>query len=144
MTNTDEHGSGKMGTDSEMKDEGTRLIDGDLTRQIIGAAMSVHNELGSGFLEKVYENALAIELRSLGLVVEQQNSIVVRYKGQIVGEYVADFVVAERVLIELKTADQLADAHSAQTLNYLRATGLKVGLLINFGGRRLDWKRFVS
>lgn len=132
-----------MNTDSGDSRQSAGLMEGDLTKRIIGAAMEVHNNLGSGFLEKVYENALAIELRSQGMVVEQQKAMTIRYEGQIVGEYVADTVVEERVLLELKTADQICDAHCAQMLNYLRATGIRVGLLINFGGRRLEWKRFV-
>src|SRR5512133_3925699 len=105
--------------------------------------MKVHNALGAGFLEKVYENALAIELRRAELVVEQQKAVVVRYEGQIVGEYAADIIVDECVIVELKTADTLVEAHKAQMLNYLRATSLKVGLLLNFGTPRLEWKRFV-
>lgn len=132
-----------MNTDSGDSRQSAGLMEGDLTKRIIGAAMEVHNNLGSGFLEKVYESALAIELRSQGMLVEQQKAMTIRYEGQIVGEYVADTVVEERVLLELKTADQICDAHCAQMLNYLRATGIRVGLLINFGGRRLEWKRFV-
>ena len=105
----------------------------DLTEKIIGAFYRVHNVLGYGFSEKVYENALAIELRKLGLKVGQQARIVVYYNGEVVGEYQADLVVNGVVIIELKAVRQLADEHEAQLLNYLKATPIEVGLLLNFG-----------
>jgi GxxExxY protein len=105
--------------------------------------MEVHNTLGSGFLEKVYENALVVELRLRGLAVEQQDSTDVRYKGRVVGQYVADILVEGLVVLELKALDKLTGDHEAQVLNYLKATGLKVGLLINFGRPRLEWERLV-
>jgi len=120
-----------------------QLLHRDLTEQIIGAAMEVHNTLGSGFLEKVYENALVVELRLRGLAVEQQDSTDVRYKGRVVGQYVADILVEGLVVLELKALDKLTGDHEAQVLNYLKATGLKVGLLINFGRPRLEWERLV-
>lgn len=123
---------------------GDRLIHRELTQKIIGAAMQVHDTLGSGFLEKVYENALAIELRNNSTVVEQQKPITVRYSGQVVGEYLADLLVDHVVIVEPKTAERLSEGHKAQTLNYLRATGLKVGLVINFGSPRLEWQRVVA
>jgi GxxExxY protein len=104
----------------------------DLTRQIIGAFYVVYNSLGYGFLEKVNENALALELRELGMTVEQQKPITVYYAGQPVGEYSADLVVNDAVIVELKADRQLADQHEAQLLNYLKATPLEVGLLLNF------------
>ena len=115
-----------------------------LTREIIGAAYEVHRELGGGFLEKVYENALALELAARGLEIKKQGSIAVRYKGTIVGDYVCDLLVNDVVLCEIKALETLAAAHHAQLLNYLRATGTKVGLLINFGPRRVDIKRIVN
>jgi GxxExxY protein len=105
----------------------------DLTEKIIGAFYKVYNTLGYGFSEKVYENALAIELRKLGLKVEQQARIVVYYESEVVGEYQADLVVNDVVIVELKAARQLADEHEAQLLNYLKATPIEVGLLLNFG-----------
>jgi len=120
-----------------------RLLHRDLTEQIIGAAMEVHNTLGSGFLEKVYENALAVELRLRGLDVKQQHSTEVTYKGRVVGQYVADILVAGLVVMELKALDTLTGDHEAQVLNYLKATGLRIGLLINFGRPRLEWKRLA-
>ena len=119
------------------------LLYKEITEQIIGAAMEVHNTLGSGFLEKVYENALAFELRGHGLKAEQQKSITVRYKKELVGDYIADLLVEDVVIVELKTVDQLSDAHRAQMLNYLKATGVRVGLLINFHGRHLTWLRLI-
>ena len=105
----------------------------ELTEQIIGAFFEVYNTLGFGFLEKNYENALAIELRNRGLAVEQQAPIVVKYAGQVIGEYFADLVVAGQVIIELKAAKSLTADHEAQLLNYLKATEYEVGLLLNFG-----------
>jgi len=120
--------------------EGVEHLDG-LTEQIIGCAYKVSNELGCGFLEKVYENALAYELRKAGLEVVQQPHVNVYYDGHIVGEYVGDLVVADSVLVELKAAAGLDNAHLAQCLNYLRATGLKLCLLMNFGRPRVQIKR---
>ena len=93
----------------------------------------VLNKLGYGFAEKVYENSLAIELRKMGLKTTQQQSITVYYDGAVVGEYFADMVVNDAVMLELKAARQLADDHEAQLLNYLKATTIEVGLLLNFG-----------
>ena len=104
-----------------------------LTQQIIGAFYTVYNFLGYGFLEKVYENALAIELRALGLKVEQQARIAVYYSGQVVGEYYADLLINDSVIIELKATRTIAPEHEAQLLNYLKATPYEVGLLLNFG-----------
>ncbi len=105
----------------------------DLTKQIIGAFYTVYNGLGYGFLEKVYENALALELRKSGFYVEQQKSMGVYYDGQLVGEYFADIVVDELVILELKAVREISDEHEAQLLNYLKATTMEVGLLFNFG-----------
>jgi GxxExxY protein len=105
----------------------------DLTRKIIGAFYKVYNSLGYGFLERVYENALALELARLGFDVEQQKPIAVYYAGQPVGDYSADIVVNGVVILELKAVKQLADDHEAQLLNYLKATIMEVRLLLNFG-----------
>jgi GxxExxY protein len=115
----------------------------ELTEQIIGCAYTVSNTLGCGFLEKVYENALAIELRKAGMKAVQQHTIKVKYRGAIVGDYSADILVNESVLVELKAASGLEEIHSAQCLNYLKATGLRVCLLINFGKPKLQIKRLV-
>lgn|SRR5690606_4512742 len=104
-----------------------------LTDKILAAFYAVYGTLGYGFLEKVYENAMVLELRRLGIAVEAQAPIVVRYRGQVVGEYYADLLVAGTVIVELKAAKELAPEHEAQLLNYLRATSIEVGLLLNFG-----------
>jgi GxxExxY protein len=104
-----------------------------LTKRIIGAAYAVHNAMGFGFLEKVYENALAVELRLDDLTVRQQEPIRVTYREEIVGDYVADLVVEDSVIVEVKAVSSLDSAHEVQLVNYLKATGLEVGLLINFG-----------
>jgi GxxExxY protein len=115
-----------------------------ITEAIIGAAMKVSNALGVGFLEKVYENALVVELKKTGLKIQQQRMIKVVYEGVVVGNYVADLIVEDAVLVELKVAKTIDDIHQAQLLNYLKATGLKIGLLLNFGTSRLGIKRMAN
>jgi GxxExxY protein len=105
----------------------------DLTDRIIRAFYRVYNTLGYGFLEKVYENALAITLRGMGLRVEQQIPVRVYFEGQLVGEYIADILVEGVVLLELKSAETIHQSHKAQLLNYLKATRISVGLILNFG-----------
>ncbi len=105
----------------------------DVTELIIGAFYTVYNTLGYGFREKVYKNALTIELRKLGLKVIQEMRITVYYDGQVVGEYFADLLVAGVVIVELKAVKKLLPEHEAQLLNYLKATPYEVGLLFNFG-----------
>ncbi len=112
-----------------------------LTEKVIGCAFSVSNFLGAGFLEKVYENALAHELRKAGLRVEQQKPIDVYYDGIIVGEYIADLLVEHYLLLELKTVERFNEIHLAQSLNYLKATNLPLCLLINFGKSKVEIKR---
>ena len=107
------------------------MIHADITDKIIRAFYKVNNTLGFGFLEKVYENALLIELLERGLKALNQFPIQVQYKGQNVGEYFADIVVNDQIIIELKAVDTLQKIHEAQLLNYLKATGYKIGLLIN-------------
>ena len=114
-----------------------------ISEQIIGCAYQVSKVLGCGFLEKVYENALAIEMRRKGLNAKQQYPMEVLYDGEIVGEYVADVLVDERVLVELKTVKAFDDIHVARCLNYLKATGLHLCLLINFGKPKAEVKRLV-
>ena len=114
-----------------------------ITRRIIACIYRVSNTLGSGFLEKVYENALAIELRQDGLKVAQQHPIEVFYRNQLVGDYCADLVVEDAVLVELKVARTLGAVHAAQCLNYLKATGFRVCLLVNFSTPRAEVKRLV-
>lgn len=113
-----------------------------LSERVIGCAFTVSNTLGVGFLEKVYENALAHELRKNGMTVQQQYAVEVRYDGVTVGEYVADLLIEGVLLVELKAIRQLDNVHEAQCLNYLKATGLKTCLLLNFGHPRIEIKRF--
>src|SRR4051794_9273968 len=115
-----------------------------VTERIIGCAYRVSNGLGCGFLEKVYENALVHELRKAGLTVAQQVRFAVLYDGVVVGEYIADIVVEDVILIELKAVKALDDVHLAQCLNLLRATRLPVCLLMNFSKPRVDIKRLVG
>jgi len=119
------------------------LLYSDLTREIIGAAMEVHKTIGSGFLESVYEEALAIEFDLRKVRYERQKGIDVFYKGWLAKQFVCDFLVGEKVLVELKALKAITGVEEAQILNYLRATGLEVGLLINFGERSLKYKRMV-
>jgi GxxExxY protein len=105
----------------------------ETTEKIIKAFYNVYNSLGYGFLEKVYENAMLIELKKLGLGAAPQAKINVYYGGEIVGEYFADLIVEDKVLVELKASSQIADEHKAQLLNYLKATRNEVGLILNFG-----------
>jgi len=116
----------------------------EITRTVIGCAFRVSNTLGVGFLEKVYENALAHEIRKSGLNVVQQHKIQVKYDGVVVGDYVADLLVEEQVLIELKAVQALENIHTAQCLNYLSATGLPLCLLLNFGNPRVEIKRLKN
>jgi GxxExxY protein len=115
-----------------------------LSEKIIGCAYAVGNKLGCGFLEKVYENALAYEIRKLGYPVETQKPLAVRYEDVVVGEYFADLLVQAAILIELKTANGFADNHKAQCINYLDALRLPLCLLINFGRPRVEVKRIFE
>ena len=115
-----------------------------LTEKVIGCAYRVANGLGPGFLEKVYENALAHELKKTGVAAEQQRRVMILYDGVVVGDYVADLLVEEVVLVELKAAKALDEVHLAQCLNYLRGASLRIGLLINFGTARIEVKRVVN
>ena len=115
----------------------------EITYKINGAVFEVNRSLGAGFLERVYENALLIELRLQGLKAGSQVPIKVLYKEITVGDYTADIVVEDRVILELKAVEQLQKAHEAQLLNYLKATGYKVGLLVNFKHPKAEIKRFI-
>lgn len=109
------------------------MLHEEITSQVIAAFYDVYNKLGYGFLEKVYENALVIELRKRGLKVIQQGSIQVYYDGQVIGEYFADLLVEDKVIVELKAVGEIIKAHENQLVNYLKATNLEVGLILNFG-----------
>jgi GxxExxY protein len=115
-----------------------------ITEKIIGCAFAVSNKPGSGFLEKVYENALALEIRKAGFEVKQQHPIHVFYDDQVVGEFVCDLLIEDCVLVELKAVKSLEDIHMAQCMNYLKATGLHVCLIINFSKPKIEIKRIVS
>jgi GxxExxY protein len=114
----------------------------ELTEKIIGAAYAVYNKLGFGFLESVYQNAMKIELEKAGIKFEAEKPIKVHYDGKIVGDFAADIVVDDKVIIELKALRSLNEAHEVQLVNYLKATGIEVGLLINFG-ERIQVKRKI-
>ena len=115
----------------------------DLTEAVIGSAFEVANVLGAGFLEKVYERALIRELALRGVSAKAQISFPVCYKGQYLGEYLADLVVEQQLIVELKCVDRLASQHLAQCINYLKACGLRVALLINFQRPTVEWRRVV-
>ena len=121
----------------------TEILYKDLTYAIIGAAMEVHRILGPGFLEAVYEKALEIEFGARDIPFVCQKRLHVSYKGQIVGDYVADLVVDDKVIVELKAVKMLTNVHEAQLINYLKATDLRVGLLINFGASSLEHERRI-
>ncbi len=110
-----------------------KMVDKEITERIIGCAFTVHSKLGTGFLEKVYENALALELGKNRLSVQQQVPVTVHYDGFSVGEYFADLLVENRIICELKANQAIAPEHEVQLVNYLAATGFDIGLLINFG-----------
>lgn len=116
--------------------------DKELTENIIGSAYTVHRNLGKGFLEKVYENAMVIELRELGLSVQQQTPIKVNYKGKIIGEYYADLIIENKVICELKSVETILKPHEVQLVNYLTATGKDTGLLINFSDKVTVKRKF--
>ena len=113
----------------------------ELTHQVIGCAFTVHSQLGPGFLEKVYENALKIELEQAGFAVQQQHPLPVHYRNQIVGDFYADLLVNNQLLIELKSVSRLNKQHEVQLVNYLNASDIENGLLINFGSASLEPKR---
>ena len=109
------------------------LLYADLSEKIIAAAYNVHNELGHGFIEKVYKYALTVELKNVGVRCNLEVPLQIAYRSEIVGEYVADIVVDGKIIVEAKAVSKLNPAHEVQLVNYLKATGLHVGLLINFG-----------
>ena len=134
----------------QMNTDETQIIDRTkdytlqpVTQQLIGAAYEVHNILGFGFLEKVYQRAMQVELQQRGVKVELEPKLQVQFKGVIVGDYAADLLVADKVIIELKTDPAYQTIHEAQLLNELRGTGIRLGYLINFGRERVEYKRMV-
>jgi GxxExxY protein len=115
-----------------------------ITERVIGAFYEVYNGLGTGFLEKVYENALVIELNQRGLQAEQQQRIPVHYRGELVGEYFADIVIEDLVIVELKIAKKITNVHIGQLINYLKATHCEVGFVLNFGPEAMFERRFAG
>ena len=113
----------------------------ELTEKIIAAAYHVYNKMGFGFLESVYEKCSMIELRKVGLQAESQKPIIVKYENEVVGEFKADIIVEDTVILELKSVRQIAQAHEVQLVNYLVATGKPVGLVLNFGQQKVEVKR---
>jgi GxxExxY protein len=130
----------KFNTMGKREDEGHFLYE-ELTAQIINACFEVINELGVGFLEAVYQNAVLIALRQKGLKAVDQFPLSVIFRGEIVGMYYADLFVEDKVILELKSVSALAPEHQAQVINYLKGTGIEVGLLVNFGRPKLEIKR---
>ena len=126
-----------------MHTDGHGLEESDLTEIVIGSAFEISKVLGAGFLEKVYERALIRELTLRGVSAKAHVSFPVCYKGQYVGEYLADLVVEDKLVVELKCVDRFANEHLAQCINYLKASGLRVALLINFQRPRVEWKRVL-
>ena len=121
----------------------TGLKHEQITKSVIGCAFEVINELGAGFLESVYEKALLLALRQKGLSAISQHPIKVLFRGECVGDFYVDLFVEEKVIVELKAVKAIAPEHQAQIINYLNATGIEVGLLINFGSPKLEYKRFT-
>jgi len=119
------------------------LVYEELTEKVIGICFEVSNELGSGFLESVYQKALSIALLQKGLAVEEQVPLKVKFRGQVVGDFYPDILVNNKLILELKSIKSISSEHEAQMINYLKATGLNVGLIINFGRTKLEWKRLV-
>jgi GxxExxY protein len=119
------------------------IICKDLSFQVLAAVFEVHNTLGPGFLEAVYEKALLEELQLRGFFVESQKEIRITYKGADVGAYYPDIVVENQIILELKTAEKITGLHEAQLLHYLKATGMKLGMVINFAAERVQYKRLV-
>ena len=118
------------------------MLHSDITEKIIEAFYKVYNTLGYGFLEKVYENSVIIKLKQLGFSVEKQKKIKVYFEGNVVGEYIADLIINKKVIIEIKAVEKLCEEHKFQLINYLKATNMEVGLLLNFG-KKPEFKRVI-
>ncbi len=128
---------------NNMGESEEKILFKDLSYRIIGLAMQVHKELGHGFLEKVYENALMVLFRRENIKAIQQGPVIVRFLGEVIGEYYADILVEDKIILELKAADKIANAHKAQTLNYLKATGVQLAIILNFGKEKLEYERLA-
>jgi len=122
----------------------SELFLADLTYKIIGACMEVHAQLGCGFLEPVYQEALSMEFDERHIPYEKEKVLEIKYKKKLLSKkYIADFICFDRIIVELKALSNLSSDHEAQLLNYLKATGIEVGLLVNFGTRKLEYKRMI-
>ncbi|OQX23856.1 MAG: GxxExxY protein [Desulfobacteraceae bacterium IS3] len=120
-----------------------KILYKELSYKVIGLAMEAHRKLGHGFLEKVYENALMILFRKNDVRAEQQAAIKVFFEGEIIGQYVADILIDEKIILELKCAEKILPIHRSQLLNYLKASNLRLGIIINFGNSKLEYERLV-
>jgi GxxExxY protein len=120
------------------------IVEKDLSFKIMQAAFEVHNQLGPGFLESLYEEAMALELGTQGINVERQKQVIVRYKGQMIGKHVLDTVADGKVILEYKAVSTLAPIHEQQALSYIKATGLPLAIVINFGAPRVQYRRVVN
>ena len=121
-----------------------KIVFAELSYKIIGIAMAVHRELGPGFLEKVYENAMIVAFRQERIFAEQQVAVKVYFRGEEVGHYLVDILVDEKIILELKAGEGIVDAHRAQTLNYLTATQYKLAIILNFGKKSLQYERLAN
>ena len=134
----------EKGTENLNKIVNNQYVASEITGDIIGAAMEVHRRLGSGFLESVYEEALAIELKLHDIKFERQKEIPVFYRDKIIKTFVCDFLVNKQIIVELKAIKQISEIEKIQVTNYLKASGIEIGLLINFGSVSLEYKRLIN
>lgn len=132
-----------MNTDKIQTTESAGLLHGEMTYCVIGLAMEVHNKLGVGFLEKVYENALMVAFRRDGIHAQQQAPIKIHFEYVVVGDYVADILIEDKLILELKAVEAITAIHRAQVINYLKATGIRLALILNFGNPKLQHERIV-
>ena len=121
-----------------------QYVHSELTGRIIGCAMEVHRQLGSGFMENIYARALRIEMTQQGLAFDPEHDMLIFYKGEVIGKRRVDFFVESAVMVEIKALAKLEDLHLAQAINYLEASHSEIGLLLNFGGKSLDFKRVIN
>jgi GxxExxY protein len=128
---------------TQMNTNEAKVLYPELSYKIVGCAMEVHRQLGFGFLEKVYENALMVVFQRERISAKQQEPIKVYFEGVEVGYYEVDILVEDKIILELKAVDRLIDAHRAQALNYLKATGFRLAILLNFGKQKLEYERLV-
>lgn len=115
----------------------------DIVYEVVGCAMRVHNNIGHGFREKTYENALCVELNSQDIPYEQQREFEIEYRETVVDKFVPDLIVNDELIVEIKTAESIIDEHKGQVLNYLRVTGLRLGAILNFKHPKLQWERLI-